>query len=66
MGSKPPPAGFRFASAAEAGEAKAQHEYGLALVNGDGVALDRRAGADWLEKATAQGHTDGPRMTWCS
>lgn len=47
-----------FLSAAEAGEAKAQHEYGLALANGDGVEIDRREGAAWLEKAAAQGHKE--------
>ena len=47
-----------FASAAEAGEAKAQHEYGLALVNGDGIGIDRRTGAEWLQTAAAQGHAE--------
>lgn len=47
-----------FRSAAEAGEAKAQHELGLALANGDGVAVDRREGSLWLQKAAAQGHSE--------
>ena len=28
---------------------------GVALVNGDGVAMDRREGVDWLQRAAVQG-----------
>lgn len=34
---------YRFRGAAEAGVAASQYELGVALVNGDGVAVDRRA-----------------------
>ena len=44
-----------FRLAAEAGIAAAQYELGVALVNGDGVAMDRREGVDWLQRAAVQG-----------
>ena len=45
----------RFRGAAEAGIAAAQYELGVAHVNGDGVAMDRREGVEWLWKAAQQG-----------
>ena len=47
-----------FRLAAEAGIAAAQYELGVALVNGDGVAMDRREGVDWLQKAAIQGKAE--------
>ena len=51
--------GPRVARAAAAGIAAAQYEYGVALINGDGVEPGQVvAGARWLKRAAAQGHAD--------
>lgn len=41
---------------ADAGVARAQSEYGAALINGDGIAKDVAAGVEWTRKAAEQGH----------
>lgn len=48
-----------FRKAAELGQADAQIRYGIALMNGKGVAQDRRQGFAWFEKAARQGSARG-------
>ncbi len=44
--------------AAERGYAVGQYHYGLALLDGRGVAQDDDAGKEWLSRAAAQGDAD--------
>jgi hypothetical protein len=50
-----------FGLAAEAGIAASQYEYGVALVNGDGVEVNMELGVQWLWKAMQQGNADAKR-----
>ena len=50
-----------FGLAAEAGIAASQYEYGVALVNGDGVEVNMELGVHWLWKAMQQGNADAKR-----
>ena len=47
-----------FRGAAEAGVASSQYELGVALVNADGVEMDRQEGVGWLWRAAQQGNAD--------
>ena len=48
----------RFRAGAEAGSARAQYYYALALINGVGIAADPRAAAQWMERSARQGSVD--------
>lgn len=44
--------------AAKLGNPIAQYHYGLALLTGDGIAINRKQGIFWLQKAAAQGEIE--------
>lgn len=51
--------------AAASGNRDAQYRLGMAYANGDGVGLDFRTAAEWMEKAARQGLTEAQRtLAW--
>ena len=45
---------------------EAQHAVGVRLLTGDGAALDKAAGVQWLERAASAGHgRSQARLGWC-
>jgi TPR repeat protein len=51
--------------AAAAGNRDAQYRLGMAYANGEGVGLDFRAAAEWIEKSARQGLTEAQRtLAW--
>ena len=47
-----------YRKAAEQGEAEAQYQLGISLLNGKGTAKNPKEAADWFEKAAEQDNLD--------